>query len=119
MKKLKVVSIVSVFALLVVVMSYTNTIAQSKMVTKSSVSEVTSNACFASNSGSASYEFNPNTNKTLTGCIYHYTASRRVADIVPSKKYSDDYTGSFSAVATDSYKVHLSAGYKYGTVTTP
>ncbi len=89
----------------------------SKMVT-SFGSAVTSEAAFASSTGATgSYEFKPNTNKTLTGSIREYYATGLKGDVVASKKYSTKTTGSFYQKENYSYKVRLSGGEGYGVVT--
>lgn len=90
----------------------------SKMVTKSDSSTKLSEAAVASSSGAGgSYEFKPNTNKTLTGAIRKYNAQGYKGDVVASNKYSARATGTFNQEGYYSYRVYLSAGYGYGVVT--
>ncbi len=64
-----------------------------------------------------SYEFKPNTDKSLKGGIREQSPGGILKDVVGPKKYSTRATGSFYQEANYSYRVHLSDGYGYGVVT--
>lgn len=119
MKGIKGVKLVAVtLACVIMVHPLAAQAASAKMITKSTATAVTSSAAFASTTSSkGAYEFKPNTNKTLTGSIKEYSASRYLQAVVASTKYNSRATGSFKQVANNSYKVYLSSGYGYGVVT--
>lgn len=114
-KLIRTVALVSALSMLV---GGTVFATSSKMVTKSDSTTKLSGSVFASSSGAGgSYEFKPNTNKTLTGTIRKYNAQSYKGDVVGPNKYSERATGAFNQEGNYSYRVYLSAGYGYGVVT--